>query len=642
MQRKKKRLLFPSPSSLSGAEREAKVSDFECLTQKSIGEGAFGEVYKVRHKVTKKQYAIKVVNKEKVISSNLLNQLVREIRIMYSLKHPHIVKLYNHFEDEDNFYLVLELAEGGTLWQRLARYKSFDEPTSAQYLREVILAVQYLHARDPPVIHRDIKPENLLLDKTGRDGSIKLADFGWSNFFNSDRTRNTYCGTLDYLAPEMITQSGHTTSLDLWNLGVLLFEFLTGTAPFQANTQTAVFEKILKVKIAFPKNFPPLAKDLIYKLLKVNPEERLSLEEIVDHPWLQTQAPLRPTIVQHLTKEPLPCTFDPEELCEIKPFEKHEYKVLNSQNPPACKSSLETELKQTREENVKYKTQLEQKETQLQVVKDKITELKSNLNKLEGDCSAKKKLEDEIKLQLSERNKKVQEIESIQKNEVELYHEYEDLKTKNLQKRTELSLLETEIENYQKLSTEKQKQISSLEHQINKVKYEIDNSKHKHSKINSEMTEEFKSLESEIQNLRDHQDKSLVPLVEFSAENVELLKARSQTENRMLEQYEEANQNLIELENRYTQLKLKYDNEVSNMKKQELSLEGTESLQIDPEQLQSLKQRLAECLEFPYKNKAVYEELNQLQKILLAYENPVHNRLVRLNHKIRNKKKANN
>ena len=105
------------------------------------------------------------------------------------------------------------------------------------------MALEYLHSRVPPVIHRDIKPENILLDKEGREGRVKLADFGWSNFFNSERTRMTYCGTVEYLAPEMINQQGHTTKLDIWNLGVLMFELLTGQAPFQASTQSAIFEK---------------------------------------------------------------------------------------------------------------------------------------------------------------------------------------------------------------------------------------------------------------------------------------------------------------------------------------------------------------------------------------------------------------
>ena len=100
---------------------------------------------------------------------------------------------------------------------------------AAQYLREVIAAVKYLHSMDPPIIHRDIKPENILLDA---EGAVKVADFGWSNFFNENLTRMTYCGTPEYLAPEMITQSGHDKSLDIWNLGVLLFELLTGNPPF--------------------------------------------------------------------------------------------------------------------------------------------------------------------------------------------------------------------------------------------------------------------------------------------------------------------------------------------------------------------------------------------------------------------------
>lgn len=119
--------------------------------------------------------------------------------------------------------------------------KQFDEPTAAQYIREVALAVEYLHNKEPPIIHRDIKPENILLDEQWR---AKLCDFGWSNFFNEDLSRKTYCGTLDYLAPEMIKKAGHNTNIDIWNLGVLLYELLTGKAPFQATNQQELFQKI--------------------------------------------------------------------------------------------------------------------------------------------------------------------------------------------------------------------------------------------------------------------------------------------------------------------------------------------------------------------------------------------------------------
>ena len=155
---------------------------------------------------------------------------------MYSLDHPNIIKLYNHFEDDKNFYLILELAEGGALFHKLVKLRSFDEATACQYMREVALAVQYLHTREPPIIHRDIKPENIFLDN---DGVGKLGDFGWSS--TSEEVRSTYCGTLEYLAPEMIDRIGHDIRLDLWNLGILLFELLSGRAPFQSKNQNELF-----------------------------------------------------------------------------------------------------------------------------------------------------------------------------------------------------------------------------------------------------------------------------------------------------------------------------------------------------------------------------------------------------------------
>lgn len=224
------RILFLSPSVMSGEERECRKDDFESLANSNIGVGGFGKVYKVRHKVSKNIFAIKVINKAKIIEHDLVEQIKLEVKIMYNLNHENIVKLHNHYEDDDNFYLILQYCAKGQLYSILKKEGRLNERVAAQYLREVISACQYLHSMDPPIIHRDIKPENILLDS---NNSVKLADFGWSNFFNEDRRRLTYCGTPEYLAPEMIKQCGHDKSLDIWNLGVLMFELLTGSPPFE-------------------------------------------------------------------------------------------------------------------------------------------------------------------------------------------------------------------------------------------------------------------------------------------------------------------------------------------------------------------------------------------------------------------------
>ena len=202
--------LFESPSVQKVEESEIKRNDFSF--EKKLGEGAFGEVWKVIHKTSKKIYAMKQVLKEKV--SRMLPQFKREVYIMYNLNHPHIIKLLNHFEDDKNFYLLMEFADGGNLYHRLHKQRQFIEVEAAQYFREVVLAVEYLHLHTPAIIHRDIKPENILLDSQGR---VKLTDFGWSNYESTadEAPRKTVCGTLEYLPPEMIEEKSHDTTVDI-------------------------------------------------------------------------------------------------------------------------------------------------------------------------------------------------------------------------------------------------------------------------------------------------------------------------------------------------------------------------------------------------------------------------------------------
>ena len=234
------------------------------------------------------------MNKQNIIQENMVDQINREIEIMYQLNHPHIIKLYSHFEDNDNFYLIMEYASKGQLYSIIRKHKKLSQIIAKQYMEEIISALQYLHTRNPPIIHRDIKPENILID---HEGKCKLADFGWSNFDNGRKNRDSCGGTPEYLAPEMINQCGHDKSVDIWALGILLFEMLTGRIPFNySQDRSQLYNSIKVLNISWTDDFPYLAKDLVSKILCINPNERLSLEEILNHQWFRDTPSLRPFI----------------------------------------------------------------------------------------------------------------------------------------------------------------------------------------------------------------------------------------------------------------------------------------------------------------------------------------------------------
>ena len=274
------KILFESPSISTGEEPEIKKSDFEFI--KKLGDGAFGQVWKVVHKSTKEEYAIKQVAKEKVIKMN--SQFKREVFIMYNLSHANIAKLYNHFEDEKFFYLIMEICEGGNLFNKLHKQKYFMEFEAASFFIQVLKAVSYLHSHSPAIIHRDIKPENILLTK---DNLVKLTDFGWSNYYSSDQQpRTTICGTPEYLPPEMVESKSHDTSADIWCLGVLLYEMLVGHTPFRSQVRSNMLINISRCKPKFPLSFPEQAKDLISRILVKKAQDRLSIKQILDHSWV--------------------------------------------------------------------------------------------------------------------------------------------------------------------------------------------------------------------------------------------------------------------------------------------------------------------------------------------------------------------
>nr|XP_014333426.1 PREDICTED: aurora kinase B isoform X2 [Bos mutus] len=201
-----------------------------------------------------------------------------------SPRHPNILRLYNYFYDRRRIYLILEYAPRGELYKELQKSRTFDEQRTATIMEELADALTYCHAKK--VIHRDIKPENLLL---GLRGELKIADFGWSVHAPSLR-RKTMCGTLDYLPPEMIEGRTHNEKVDLWCIGVLCYELLVGNPPFESASHNETYRRIVKVDLKFPPSVPLGAQDLIYKLLKHNPSERLPLAQVSAHPWVRTHS----------------------------------------------------------------------------------------------------------------------------------------------------------------------------------------------------------------------------------------------------------------------------------------------------------------------------------------------------------------
>ncbi|KAG9246962.1 threonine protein kinase [Calycina marina] len=248
-----------------------------------LGKGKFGRVYLARERSSGFVCALKVLMKNEIQQGKVEKQVRREIEIQSNLRHPNVLQLYGHFHDSSRIFLILEFAGKGELYKHLRKENRFPEWKAAQYIAQMAAALKYLHKKH--VMHRDIKPENILV---GIHGELKISDFGWSVHAPNNR-RNTMCGTLDYLPPEMIKPGAqdnyYTEKVDLWSLGVLTYEFLVGEAPFE-DTPVMTQRRIARGEMTVPNFVSPEAKDLIRRLLVLDPEKRIPLEQVQKHPWI--------------------------------------------------------------------------------------------------------------------------------------------------------------------------------------------------------------------------------------------------------------------------------------------------------------------------------------------------------------------
>ncbi|XP_037046534.1 ribosomal protein S6 kinase beta-1 isoform X1 [Bradysia coprophila] len=247
--------------------------DFEL--KKVLGKGGYGKVFQVRKTHGRDMntfFAMKVLKKVSILRTQKDTAHTRaERNILEAVKHPFIVELVYAFQTDGKLYLILEYLSGGELFMHLEREGIFLEDTTCFYLSEIILALEHLHSLG--IIYRDLKPENILLDAQGH---VKLTDFGLcKEHIQEGIVTHTFCGTIEYMAPEILTRSGHGKAVDWWSLGALMYDMLTGLPPFTAENRKKTIETILKGKINLPAYLTPDARDLIRKLMKRQVSQRL-------------------------------------------------------------------------------------------------------------------------------------------------------------------------------------------------------------------------------------------------------------------------------------------------------------------------------------------------------------------------------
>ncbi|KAB8296079.1 hypothetical protein EYC80_008884 [Monilinia laxa] len=284
----------PRNKELGGTSKSLTARDFDLI--RTLGTGTFARVWLVRlanpaEEDRDKVFALKVLRKVEVIKLKQVDHVNHERSVLADVAgHPFITTLITSFSDHDSLYMLLDYCPGGEVFSYLRKAKRFDENTARFYAAEIVLILEFLHEREG-VAYRDMKPENLLLDA---EGHIKLVDFGFAKRLGNRETY-TLCGTPEYLAPEVIQSKGHTTAVDWWALGILIYEFLTGYPPFWHSNPIEIYKQIVTKPISFPQEPPVMssaAKDIIRQFCTVDRSHRLGnisggAARVKEHPFFR-------------------------------------------------------------------------------------------------------------------------------------------------------------------------------------------------------------------------------------------------------------------------------------------------------------------------------------------------------------------
>ncbi|KAI3871081.1 hypothetical protein MKW92_039475 [Papaver armeniacum] len=255
--------------------------------EKTLGIGSFGKVKIAEHALTGHKVAIKILNRRKIRSLEMEEKVRREIKILRLFMHPHIIRLYEVIETPSDIYVVMEYVKSGELYDYIAEKGRLQEDEARNFFQQIISGVEYCHRN--MVVHRDLKPENLLLDSKY---NVKIADFGLSNIMRDGHFLKTSCGSLNYAAPEVISGKLYAgPEIDVWSCGVILYALLCGTLPFDDENIPNLFKKIKGGIYTLPSHLSAGARELIPRMLVVDPMKRMTIPEIRQHPWFQAHLP---------------------------------------------------------------------------------------------------------------------------------------------------------------------------------------------------------------------------------------------------------------------------------------------------------------------------------------------------------------
>ena len=465
--------------------------------------------------------------------------------MMYKIRHPNIVRLYTHFEDETNCYIALEYIKKGNLYSYTQSMpnKVLDAATTAHFVVDLISSLYYLHNMNPPIIHRDIKPENLLV---GNNGQLKLTDFGGSNYLEGGNVRYTTCGTQIYHSPEMLLKKGYDTRVDIWAIGILIFELMVGRPPFKSDGQHSMEDNIVHLRINWPSTMNLLAKNLVSKLLKLEPDQRLTLKEILEHQF-----------ILNYVENPTNRLILPSEVI-IKPF------VISKQLPGEEYKTVESTRGNNNNSNFRYS---ENEEYKSLYEKLKITYEK--LAKNYEELSLKKQEND---------NKNNQNIKFLKQSKSILVEDLEKRMAAYLELKKKLAIDEEEIKRLKQ-------QNNLLNEKYNKIEKELKNSENNYKlkvkkykddirlyqeKINEIFKGTYSGKNNIETNLSEYSDDNMVAIYKKENDNLKqqnsnLLKVIEDLNERILGQEDDLKSK--EAKGNAILLKLLKDNEMELEKK---------------------------------------------------------------------------